>query len=95
MVTVNGQKRNCEGIGRIHLQVGDSESVEGDAFVTKAWPLGFEFVLGLNGIKALGGVTISPSLDVCFGPLIPDDCQDPVGGQFVQPRWKLMNRAFV
>ena len=73
VVTVNGQKQNCEGIGRVCLQVGDGESVEVDAFVTSFKPLGFECILGVNGIKSLGGVTIMPSLDVHFGPLVTED----------------------
>jgi len=32
-VTVNGQKRPCEGVGRICLQVCDNESFKFDAFV--------------------------------------------------------------
>jgi len=72
-VTVNGQKQNCEGIGRVCLQVGDGESVEVDVFVTSFKPQGFECILGVNGIKSLGGVTIMPSLDVHFGPLVTED----------------------
>lgn len=81
VVTVNGQKQNCEGVGRICLQVGDSKPVEVDALVTNFRPLGFECILGLNGIKSLGGVTILPSLDVHFGLLASDDHE----GSGVQP----------
>ena len=82
VVTVNGQKQNCEGVGHIRLQVSDGKSVEVDAFVTNFKPLGFECILGLNGIKSLGGVTISPSLDVHFGTFNSDDFEDS-GGRLV------------
>ena len=36
-------------------------------YVVEFKPLGFEFILGVNGISALGGVTISPSLAMHFG----------------------------
>jgi len=72
-VTVNGQKQRCEGVGRICLQVCDGESVKVDAFVVNFKPLGFECIIGVNGIKSLNGVTILPSLDICFGPSASDD----------------------
>jgi len=50
------------------LQVHCSEVVEVDAFVMNFKPLGFECILGVNGIESLGGVTITPSLGICFGP---------------------------
>jgi len=68
VLTVNGQKQHCEGVGRIRLQVHCSEVVEVDAFVVNFKPLGFECILEVNGIKSLGGVTITPSLGICFGP---------------------------
>ena len=79
-MTVNGQKQSCKGVGRVCLQVGDGESVEVDAFVTNFKPLGFECILGVNGIKSLGGVTILPSLGVHFGPFVSDNCESS-GGQ--------------
>ena len=36
-------------------------------YVVDFKPLGFEFILGINGISALGGVTILPSLATRFG----------------------------
>ena len=38
-----------------------------DVFVVKVKPLGFEFILGINGISALVGVTIFLSLATCLG----------------------------
>jgi len=67
VVTVNGHKQRCEGVGRVQLQVRNSEPVEVDAFVVNFKPLGFECILGVNGISLLGKVTILPSLQVEFG----------------------------
>jgi len=77
MVTVNGQKQNCEGVGRICLQVSDGKPVEVNALVTNFKRLGFECILGLNGIKSLGGVAILSSLDVHFGLLASCDHEHP------------------
>jgi len=77
VVTFNGQKQNCEGVGHIRLQVRDGDSVEVDAFVTNFKPLAFECVLRLNGYKSLAGVTILPPLDVRFGSLNSNDREDP------------------
>ncbi len=37
------------------------------------WTLGFEFILGINGISALGGVTILPSLATRVGSAKTDE----------------------
>ena len=56
VMTVSGQR--CEGVGRVKLRVCNGSSVEVDVYVVDFKPLGFEFILGINGISALGGVTI-------------------------------------
>ena len=76
VVTVNGQKQRCAGVGRVCLQVRSGNPVEVEAFVVEFKPLGFECILGVNGIVALGGVTILPSLDTCFGSAASDDSID-------------------
>lgn len=50
VVTVGGQKQCCEGVGRICLQVHEDKSVGVDALVVNFKPLGFECILGVNGI---------------------------------------------
>ena len=44
-----------------------------DVYVVDFKPLGFEFILGINGISALCGVTIFPSLATRFGSAMRDD----------------------
>ena len=54
-------------IGRVQLRVCNSDSVVVDVYVVDFKPLGSEFMLGINGISALGGVTLFPSLATRFG----------------------------
>ena len=49
----------------VQLQCGESVMV--DVLVVARKPLGFEFILGMNGIRALGGVTVSSGDRVKFG----------------------------
>lgn len=66
VLTVSGQRQRCEGVGRVQLRVSNGDSVVVDVYVVDFKPLGFEFILGINGISALGGVTIFPSLATRF-----------------------------
>ena len=67
VMTMSGERQRCEGVGRVQLRVCNGDSVVVDVYVIDFKPLGFEFILGVNGISALGGVTISPSLAMHFG----------------------------
>ena len=66
-MTMSDERQRCEGVGRVQLRVCNDDSVVVDVYVVDFKPLGFEFILGVNGISALGGVTISPSLAMHFG----------------------------
>ena len=67
VMTMSGERQRCEGVGRVQLRVSNGDSVVVDVYVVDFKPLGFEFILGVNCISALGGVTISPSLAMHFG----------------------------
>ena len=67
VMTMSGERQRCEGVGRVQLRVSNGDSVVVDVYVVDFKPLGFEFILGVNGISALGGVTISPSFAMHFG----------------------------
>ena len=67
VMTMSGERQRCEGVGRVQLRVSNGDSVVVDVYVVDFKPLDFEFILGVNGISALGGVTISPSLAMHFG----------------------------
>ena len=66
-MTMSGERQRSEGVGRVQLRVCNGDSVVVDVYVVDFKPLGFEFILGVNGISALGGVTISSSLAMHFG----------------------------
>ena len=66
-MTVSGQRQRCEGVGRVKLRVCNGSSVMVDVYVVAFKPVGFEFILGINGISALGGVKILLSLAPRFG----------------------------
>ena len=66
-MTVSGHRQRCEGVGRVKLRVCHGSSVVVDVYAVDFKPLGFEFIMGINGISALGGVTIIPSLATRFG----------------------------
>ena len=67
VMTMSGERQRCEGVGRVQHRVCNGDSVVVDVYVVDFKLLGFEFILGVNGISALGGVTISPSLAMHFG----------------------------
>ena len=69
VMTMSGERQRCEGVGRVQLRVSNGDSVVVDVYVVDFKPLGFEFILGVNGISALGGVTISPSLAIGHLPV--------------------------
>ena len=52
-------------MARIRLRSGESVSV--DVLVAARRPLGFDFILGMNGVNELGGVTVRSNDCVRFG----------------------------
>ena len=67
VMTVSDQRQRCEGVGPVKLRVCNGSSVVVYVYVVDFKPLGSEFILGISGISALGGVTILPSLATRFG----------------------------
>ena len=64
--------QRCEGVGCIQLR-GCNSDVVVDVYFVDFKPLGFEFILAINGISALCGVTSFPSLATCFGSAKTDE----------------------
>ena len=69
VIAVNGESQQCLGTAVVSLQAGDVDAGSVDVLVVDYRPLGFDFILGMNAISALGGVTVCSSHDVKFGPL--------------------------
>ncbi|XP_043204508.1 uncharacterized protein LOC122371842 [Amphibalanus amphitrite] len=65
--TVSGEAYRCDGVGPIELSLGEERSVTIDALVVKEKPLGFDLVLGMDGIEALGGVVLVNARSAFFG----------------------------
>lgn len=74
MVTVSGEKWQCEGTGVVHLQLSSGASIDICVCVTTAKPLGFMVILGMDGITALGGVAVDAQNNVRFGIEKPEIC---------------------
>ncbi|KAG0715736.1 hypothetical protein GWK47_000105 [Chionoecetes opilio] len=77
VLTVSGKEHFCKGTGivRLHLSIGASADV--DVLVVDSTLLGFPFILGMNGIVALGGATVKWS-DLCdSGRRIQPSAQPP------------------
>ena len=66
MVTVSGQRVDCAGTAEAEVGVPGGGAVVLDALVVAMKPLGFCAILGMDGVKALGGVTVRSSTDVRF-----------------------------
>uniref|UniRef100_A0A5S6QMY9 RNase H domain-containing protein n=1 Tax=Trichuris muris TaxID=70415 RepID=A0A5S6QMY9_TRIMR len=67
MITVDGREMKCQGSGDVSLELRDGTRVKVEAIMVDDRPLGFDFVLGMNAILALGGVAVDDRLQVRFG----------------------------
>ena len=67
ILTVSGKEHFCKGTGIVTLHLSSGGAVNVDVLVVETTPLGFPFILGMNGIAALGGVTVSEERRVRFG----------------------------
>ncbi|KFD62504.1 hypothetical protein M514_25354 [Trichuris suis] len=74
LTTVDGKEFRCEGTGLIRLQPAGRDPIEVEAIVTETELLRFDFILGMNGITALGGVTVVSQRRVQFGLGSPAVC---------------------
>ena len=65
ITTISGHLYTCLGVGRAELEVLGAKAVV-DVIVVNDKLLGCEFILGINGIKAVGGVKILSSGNLEF-----------------------------
>ena len=66
IVTMDGARHRCLGVSTVCVktELGSPKFIE--AFVIDFRPLNYDFVLGMNGVKALGGVCIGADGEVTF-----------------------------
>ena len=74
ILTISGEEQRCEGTGVVHLRLDNGASVDVKVFVVSDKPLGFPFVLGMNGVTAFGGVSVNAHRQVQFGLEDAPDC---------------------
>lgn len=67
LLTINGERQQCVGVGNVNVSTHDGISVDIDVLVVKFRPLNFDVILGMNCIAAVGGVTVKSSCDVQLG----------------------------
>ncbi|KAK4312976.1 hypothetical protein Pmani_015641 [Petrolisthes manimaculis] len=72
VTTVSGERYKCLGTSEVEVQLHSGGSVTVSALVVPFKPLNYAFVLGMNCIRALRGVTVSSSRSVQFGV---EDCK--------------------
>lgn len=65
MTTISGDKLQCCGTGSIEVKTTDRR-VKLEVLVVPERPLGVDIVLGMNGITALGGISLRTPTDVEF-----------------------------
>lgn len=83
VVTMNGQNQSCVGVGSVDVCVCDSvgDVAKVDVCVIDFKPLGYDFVLGMNGIMSLGGLSIFSSGGVSLGSGGPNRVGDCLMGE--------------
>ena len=67
VTTVSGQQHWCEGTGQVNVALQSGHTATVDVLVVTQRPLGLPFILGMNGVDAMNGVTVSSSRSVRFG----------------------------
>jgi len=80
---MNGQSQTCVGVGSVAVCASDSvgDAVKVDVCVIDFKPLGYDFVLGMNGIMSLGGLSIFSSGGVSLGRGGPNRVGDCLMGE--------------
>ncbi|KFD63395.1 hypothetical protein M514_24416 [Trichuris suis] len=67
VTTVSGEQLHCIGVGSVKLQLSEGDPVTIEGVIADKKPLGFDVIIGMNGISALGGVTVNAQGQVQFG----------------------------
>ena len=65
--TIGGTSHTCCGVGVVSISTDEGNSARIDVLVVHGKPLGFDLLLGVDSIKALGGVVVGPTGSVQLG----------------------------
>ncbi|KRZ59047.1 hypothetical protein T02_3184 [Trichinella nativa] len=74
ITTMCGRAMGCEGTGVVQLRPHGKGPIEVEVIVVRSKPVGYDLILGMNGIAALGGVMVSGGRCVRFGLNGPGVC---------------------
>ena len=58
---ISGTSRACCGVGVVSISTDEGNSARVDVLVVHCKPLGFDLLLGVDTIKAVGGVVVGPT----------------------------------
>ena len=67
VMTINGLSQACYGVGTVTIYDEKSNTAEVDILVMQEKPLGYDLLLGIDAIRALGGVIITVAGGVILG----------------------------
>ncbi|KFD50470.1 hypothetical protein M514_08697 [Trichuris suis] len=67
VTTVSGGQLQCIGMGSVKLQLLQGGQVPVEAVIADKKPLGFDFIIGINGISPPGDVMVNAQGQVHFG----------------------------
>ena len=65
--TIGGTSRVCCGVRVVSIFMDEGDSAKIDVLVVCGKPVGFDLLLGIDVIKALGGIVVGPTGSVQLG----------------------------
>ena len=66
-MTINGLSQACCGVGTVTICLKKGDTAEVDVLVMQEKPLGYDLLLGIDTIRAFGGVMITVAGGVTHG----------------------------
>lgn len=73
VTSVCGGEMKCLGVSCVKLRLKCGTEAKVWAYVSDVKPLGFDCILGMNGISSLGGLRVNSQGEVCFDRAKHDD----------------------
>ena len=73
-MTFGGMPRSCCGVGTVMVATEGGNSAKISVLVVRGKPLGYDLLLGIDAIRALGGVAVWPSGQIRIGGGLVPTC---------------------